>query len=50
MPNIELLGILLVAFLVIWLFVKIARLAIRVVLLLLGIVLVAGALYYVFMR
>ncbi|HYM62604.1 MAG TPA: hypothetical protein VEZ11_17100 [Thermoanaerobaculia bacterium] len=50
MPNIELLGIVFVAILIIWVLLKMARVAIRAILLLLGLFLMAGALYVFFMR
>lgn len=45
----ELLGLLIVI-LVIWLFFKVARLAIRMILFFVGLALIAGAVYWLFMR
>lgn len=45
----ELLGIL-IAIIVIWIVLKVARVAIRMILFLTVVLLIAGALYYVFMR
>jgi hypothetical protein len=45
----ELIGIL-VVILVIWVFLKMAKVAIRLILFIIGLVLVVGALYYVFVR
>jgi hypothetical protein len=50
MPSLqELLGILCVV-LVIWVLLKIARLAIRLIFFTIGLVLIVGVLYYVFVR
>jgi hypothetical protein len=50
MPSMnELLG-LLIAILVIWFVLKLAKVAIRVILFVIAVLLIAGALYYVFMR
>ena len=50
MPSFpELLGLLIVI-LVIWLFFKVARLAIRMILFLVGLALVGGAVYWLFLR
>lgn len=50
MPSMnELLG-LLIAIIVIWFVLKLAKVAIRLILFVIAIVLIAGALYYVFMR
>jgi hypothetical protein len=45
----ELLG-LLIAILVIWFVLKLAKVAIRLILFVIGVLIIAGALYYVFMR
>ena len=45
----ELIGILIVVF-VIWVFLKMAKVAIRLILFIIGLVLVIGVLYYVFVR
>ncbi len=45
----ELLGIL-IAIIVIWFVLKLAMVAIRLILFVIAVVLIAGALYYVFMR
>jgi hypothetical protein len=45
----ELLGILIVV-LVIWVVLKVARVAIRLIFFVIGLVLVVGVLYYVFLR
>ena len=45
----EILGVLIVIF-VIWFVLKLARVAIRLILFVIAILLIAGALYYVFMR
>jgi hypothetical protein len=45
----ELLGIL-IAIIVIWIVLKLAKVAIRLILFVIAILLIAGALYYVFMR
>ena len=45
----ELIG-LLIAILVIWFVLKLAKVAIRLILLVIAVILIAGALYYVFMR
>lgn len=45
----ELLGIL-IAIIVIWVILKVAKVAIRMILFLIVVLLIAGALYYVFMR
>ncbi len=50
MPSMnELLG-LLIAILVIWFLLKLAKVAIRLILFVIAVLLIAGALYYVFMR
>jgi hypothetical protein len=50
MPSMnELIG-LLVAILVIWFVLKMAKVAIRLILFVIAVLLLAGALYYVFMR
>jgi len=50
MPSInELLGIL-IAIVVIWFVLKLAKVAIRLILFVIGILLIAWVLYYVFMR
>jgi hypothetical protein len=49
MPMNELLGIL-IAIIVIWIILKLAKVAIRMILFVIAILLIAGALYYVFMR
>lgn len=50
MPSVnELLGIL-IAIIVIWIILKLAKVAIRMILFLIAVLLIAGALYYVFMR
>ena len=50
MPSInELLGIL-IAIIVIWVVLKLAKVAIRLILFVITILLIAGVLYYVFMR
>jgi hypothetical protein len=50
MPSMnELIG-LLVAILVIWIVLKMAKVAIRLILFVIAVLLIAGALYYVFMR
>jgi hypothetical protein len=50
MPGIqELLGVLIVIF-VIWFILKMARVAIRLILFVIALVLLAGALYFVFVR
>jgi len=50
MPGInELLGIL-IAIIVIWVVLKLAKVAIRLILFVIGVLLIAGVLYYVFMR
>jgi len=50
MPGInELLGIL-VAIIVIWVVLKLAKVAIRLILFVIAVLLIAGVLYYVFMR
>jgi hypothetical protein len=50
MPSMnELLG-LLIAILVIWFVLKLAKVAIRMILFVIAVLLIAGALYYVFMR
>lgn len=50
MPGIqELLGVLIVIF-VIWFVLKMARVAIRMILFVIALVLLVGALYYVFVR
>jgi hypothetical protein len=45
----ELIGIL-IAIIVIWVVLKLAKVAIRLILFVIAILLIAGALYYVFMR
>jgi hypothetical protein len=45
----EILGIL-IAIIVIWVVLKLAKVAIRLILFVIAILLIAGALYYVFMR
>jgi hypothetical protein len=45
----ELIG-LLIAILVIWFVLKLAKVAIRLILFVIAVVIIAGALYYVFMR
>ena len=45
----ELIG-LLIAILVIWFVLKLAKVAIRLILFVIAVILIAGALYYVFMR
>ena len=50
MPSMnELIG-LLIAILVIWFVLKMAKVAIRLILFVIAVVIIAGALYYVFMR
>jgi hypothetical protein len=50
MPSInELLGIL-IAIIVIWVILKLAKVAIRLILFVIAVLLIAGVLYYVFMR
>jgi hypothetical protein len=50
MPGInELLGIL-IAIIVIWVVLKLAKVAIRLIIFVIGVLLIAGVLYYVFMR
>lgn len=50
MPGInELLGIL-IAIIVIWVILKLAKVAIRMILFVIAVLLIAGVLYYVFMR
>ena len=49
MPMNELLGIL-IAIIVIWVILKLAKVAIRLILFVIAVLLIAGALYYVFMR
>ncbi|HSY48299.1 MAG TPA: hypothetical protein VLC46_05770 [Thermoanaerobaculia bacterium] len=50
MPSInELLGIL-IAIIVIWVVLKLAKVAIRLILFVITVLLIAGVLYYVFMR
>jgi len=49
MPMNELVGIL-IAIIVIWIILKLAKVAIRLILFVIAILLIAGALYYVFMR
>jgi hypothetical protein len=50
MPSMnELLG-LLIAILVIWFVLKLAKVAVRLILFVIAVLLIAGALYYVFMR
>jgi hypothetical protein len=50
MPSInELFGIL-IAIIVIWVILKLAKVAIRLILFVIAVLLIAGALYYVFMR
>jgi len=49
MPMNELLGIL-VAIIVIWVVLKLAKVAIRLILFVIAVLLIAAALYYVFMR
>ena len=45
----EIIGVLIVIF-VIWVVLKLARVAIRLILFIIGIMLLIGALYYLFMR
>ena len=49
MPMNELLGIL-IAIIVIWVVLKLARVAIRLIVFVIAVLLIAAALYYVFMR
>jgi hypothetical protein len=50
MPSInELLGIL-IAIIVIWVILKLAKVAIRLIFFVIAVLLIGGALYYVFMR
>ena len=50
MPSpVEIVGIL-VAIFVIWFLLKLARLAVRMIIFIIGLLLIAGAAYYVFMR
>ena len=49
MPMNEFLGIL-IAIIVIWVILKLAKVAIRLILFVIAVLLIAGALYYVFMR
>ena len=49
MPMNELVGIL-IAIVVIWVILKLAKVAIRLILFVIAILLIAAALYYVFMR
>ena len=49
MTGTELLGIL-IAIVVIWFVLKLAKVAIKVILFIIAVLLIAGALYYVFMR
>jgi len=50
MPSInELLGIL-IAIIVIWVVLKMAKVALRLIIFVIAVLLIAGALYYVFMR
>ena len=50
MPSMnELIG-LLIAIIVIWIVLKLAKVAIRLILFVIAVVIIAGALYYVFMR
>jgi hypothetical protein len=49
MPMNELLGIL-IAIVVIWIILKLAKVAIRLILFVIAVLLIAAALYYVFMR
>ncbi|HEX9458002.1 MAG TPA: hypothetical protein VGA84_02605 [Thermoanaerobaculia bacterium] len=50
MPGInELLGIL-IAIIVIWIVLKLAKVAIRLIFLVIAVLLIAGVVYYVFMR
>ena len=49
MPMNELLGIL-IAIIVIWVILKLAKVAIRMIFFVIAVLLIAGALYYVFMR
>ena len=49
MPMNELLGIL-IAIIVIWVILKLAKVAIRLILFVIAVLLIAAALYYVFMR
>jgi len=49
MPMNELLGIL-IAIIMIWVVLKLAKVAIRIILFVIAVLLIAGALYYVFMR
>lgn len=50
MPNSQELFGILIAVLVLWIVLKMARVAIRLILFLIGLLLVLGALYFVFMR
>ena len=47
MPMNELLGIL-IAIIVIWIILKLAKVAVRLILFVIAVLLIAGALYYVF--
>ncbi len=49
MPMNQLPGIL-IAIIVIWVILKLAKVAIRLILFVIAVLLIAGALYYVFMR
>ena len=49
MPMNELVGIL-IAIIVIWIILKLAKVAVRLILFVIAVLLIAGALYYVFMR
>ena len=50
MPNSQELFGILIAVLVLWIVLKMARVAIRLILFLIGLLLVLGTLYFVFMR
>jgi len=50
MPGMNELFGLLIAILVIWFVLKLAKVAIRLILFVIGILIIAGVLYYVFMR
>ena len=50
MPNSQELFGILIAVLVLWIVLKMTRVAIRLILFLIGLLLVLGALYFVFMR
>ncbi|MEA2338893.1 MAG: hypothetical protein QOE82_2900 [Thermoanaerobaculia bacterium] len=50
MPSMNELFGLLIAIIVIWFVLKLAKVAIRLILFVIAVLLIAGALYYVFMR